>query len=134
MNNSIKSVLVTGAGKGIGLGLTRKLLEEGMRVYAETRSGEIQDLSHPNLTIFRGDIANDESIAEVVKRIAYLNIKIDCLVNNAGVGPDLMDEVPSAQLLRETFATNTTGTVLFTEALLDYVSDGGQIVYLSTAF
>lgn len=133
MSNSNKNVLITGAGKGIGLGLTKKLLQEGMRVYAVTRSGEIEEFSHPNLTIFQGDIANDASIEKVAKQIADLNIRIDYLINNAGVGPDLMDEVPSANLLRETFATNTTGTVLITEALLDYVNDGGHIVYLSTA-
>jgi NAD(P)-dependent dehydrogenase (short-subunit alcohol dehydrogenase family) len=133
MNNSIKTVLVTGASNGIGLGLTKKLLNEGMDVIAVTRSGETADFTHPNLTVIQGDISNEESIANVAKQLAKLNIKLDCLVNNAGVGLDLMDEVPTADLLKATLATNTTGTVLFTEAVLDSLSDGGQIVFLSTA-
>ncbi|RYY23944.1 MAG: SDR family NAD(P)-dependent oxidoreductase [Sphingobacteriaceae bacterium] len=133
MSNSIKNVLVTGASNGIGLGLTKKLLNEGSAVIAVTRSGEIKDFSHQNLTIIKGDISNEKSIANVAEQVDKLGIKIDCLVNNAGVGLDLADEVPTAELLNATFATNTTGTVLITEALLNSISDGGQIVFLSTA-
>jgi NAD(P)-dependent dehydrogenase (short-subunit alcohol dehydrogenase family) len=133
MNNSIKKVLVTGASNGIGLGLTKKLLNEGMEVIAVTRSGQTADFTHPNLTVIQGDISNEDSIAKVAEQIGKLGVKLDCLVNNAGVGLDLGDEVPTADLLKATLATNTTGTVLFTEALLDYLEDGGQILFLSTA-
>ena len=133
MNNSIKNVLVTGASNGIGLGLTKKLLDEGANVIAITRSGEIADFSHPNLTIVKCDISNEESIKKAAEELNSLGIKFDCLVNNAGVGLDLGDEIPTAELMNATFATNTTGTVLFTEAFLKYVNDGGQIVFLSSA-
>ena len=133
MNNSITNVLVTGASNGIGLGLTKKLLQEGAAVIAITRSGEIADFSHPNLTIIKGDISNEESIKNAAEKVKQLGIKLDCLVNNAGVGLDLGDEIPTAALMNATFATNTTGTVLFTEAFLESVKDGGQIVFLSTA-
>lgn len=133
MNNSIKSVLVTGASTGIGLGLTKKLLNEGAAVIAITRSGEIADFSHPNLTIVQCDISNEESIKNAAEQINTLGIKLDCLVNNAGIGPDLGDEIPTAELMNATFATNTTGTVLFTESFLKYINDGGHIVFLSTA-
>jgi NAD(P)-dependent dehydrogenase (short-subunit alcohol dehydrogenase family) len=133
MSNSIKNVLVTGASNGIGLGLTKKLLNEGAAVIAITRSGEIANFSHPNLTIIKGDISNEESIKNAAEEVKKLGIKIDCLVNNAGVGLDLGDEIPTAALMNATFATNTTGTVLFTEAFLGFIQNGGQIVFLSTA-
>lgn len=133
MNNSIINALVTGASNGIGLGLTKKLLQEGAAVIAITRSGEIANFSHPNLTIIKGDISNEESIKNAAQQVKELGIKLDCLINNAGVGLDLGDEIPTASLMNATFATNTTGTVLFTEAFLEYVKYGGQIVFLSTA-
>jgi NAD(P)-dependent dehydrogenase (short-subunit alcohol dehydrogenase family) len=133
MSNSIKNVLVTGASNGIGLGLTKKLLNEGKSVIAITRSGEMADFSHPNLTIIKGDISNEESIKNAAEQFKKLGIKLDCLVNNAGVGLDLGDEIPTAELMNATFATNTTGTVSFTEAFLDNVNEDGQIVFLSTA-
>jgi NAD(P)-dependent dehydrogenase (short-subunit alcohol dehydrogenase family) len=133
MNNSINTVLVTGASNGIGFDLTKKLLAEGAEVIAVTRSGKVGDYTHPKLTIFQADISNEESINKVAQQIESAGIKIDVLVNNAGVGLDLGDEVPTADLLNATFATNTIGTVLFTEALLKSLNDGGQIVFLSTA-
>jgi len=133
MNNSIKNVLVTGASNGIGLALTKKLLSEGMEVIAVTRSGEVPDLTDPKLTVIKGDISNEESINAVADQLKEKGIKLDYLVNNAGVGVDLMDEVPTASLLKQSFDTNTIGTVLFTEAMLDSVNNGGHIVFLSTA-
>lgn len=132
METTIKTALLTGANKGIGLQLTKKLLNEGVTVIATTRSGSIDGITHPNLTVIKADISDEKSIAAVAEQIAQLGLKIDYLINNAGVGVDFETEVPTAALLNASFATNTTGTVLFTEALLNSVTDGGQIIFLST--
>jgi len=132
MNNAIKTALVTGAGKGIGLHLTKKLLNEGIAVIAITRSGQIDGFEHPKLTVIQGDISNEKSISNVASQVGSLGISIDCLINNAGVLLDADTEVPTAAALNASFATNTTGTALFTEALLNKVTDGGQIIFLST--
>ena len=60
-----------------------------------------------------------------------MGVDIDGLVNNAGVGPDLMLDVPTAEFMKATFDTNVTGTILFTEAVLNYINTGGQIIFLS---
>jgi NAD(P)-dependent dehydrogenase (short-subunit alcohol dehydrogenase family) len=133
MSNSLKNILVTGAGNGIGLGLTKKLLSEGAAVIAITRSGDIENFSHPELTVIKCDISSEESIKIAAERFKSLGVELDCLINNAGVGLDLGDNIPTAALMNATFATNTTGTVLFTEAFMDFVKDGGQIIFLSTA-
>ena len=130
--NTIKTALITGASNGIGLELTKKLLTEGITVIAVTRSGEIEGYSHPELTVLKGDISSEESINTVAQQVKELGTSIDCLINNAGVGVDFDTEVPTAAALNTSFATNTTGTALFTEALLGNVVDGGQILFLST--
>ena len=132
MNTSEKTALVTGANSGIGLALTQKLLAEGYRVIGTSRSGRIADFSHPNLTVVTLDVTNDASIAQAVAEIGQLATDIDVLVNNAGVGSDLGTIAPERQLLRDTFATNVDGTILFTEPMLPLVRDGGQIVFLSS--
>ncbi|MGY3213727.1 SDR family NAD(P)-dependent oxidoreductase [Mucilaginibacter sp. HD30] len=132
MNSSIKTALITGASNGIGLDLNKKLINEGITVIAVTRSGEVAGFSHPNLTVIQGDISNEESIAGVAAHVNKSGISIDCLINNAGVGVDFDTEVPTAAALNASFATNTTGTALFTEALLNKVTNGGQIIFLST--
>jgi len=129
----MKKILVTGASNGIGLALTKKLLLEGMEVFAVTRSREIPGLTDTNLTIIKGDISNEASIKEVAETLQSQGVKLDYLVNNAGVGVDLNEEVPTADLMKATFDTNTIGTVLFTEALLPFLNDGAHVVFLSTA-
>jgi len=133
MNNNVKTILVTGASNGIGLALTKKLLSEGMQVIAVTRSGEITGLADDKLIILKGDISSETSISEVAGILRDKSVKLDYLVNNAGVGVDLADEVPTADLMKASFDTNTIGTVLFTEAVLPYLNKGAHIVFLSTA-
>lgn len=133
MNNNGKTTLVTGASNGIGLSLTKKLLDEGMRVIAITRSGVIPGLSGRNLCILKGDISNESNVVEIAHLLAEKGVRLDYLVNNAGVGLDLGDEVPTAELMRISFNTNTIGTVLFTEAMLPLLNRGAHIVFLSTA-
>ena len=132
MQNSIKTALITGASNGIGLDLTKKLIAEGINVIAVTRSGEVANFSHAKLTVIQGDINSEESIANVAAEVNKLDISIDCLINNAGVLVDGDTNVPTAAALNASFATNTTGTALFTEALLNNIADGGQIIFLST--
>lgn len=133
MNNSKNTILVTGASNGIGLALTKKFLSENMTVIAVTRSGQVPGLQNPSLTVIKGDISNEESINAVAAQLAEKSIKLDYLVNNAGVGSDLGDEIPTAAPMKETFDINTIGTVLFTEAMLPYLNEGAHIVFLSTA-
>jgi len=132
MNTTEKTAVVTGANSGIGLALTQKLLAEGYRVIGTSRSGQIADFSHPNLTVVTLDVTNDESIEQAVTQIGQLAPNIDVLVNNAGVGSDLGTITPERNALRDTFATNVDGTILFTEPMLALVRDGGQIVFLSS--
>ncbi|WP_375435010.1 SDR family NAD(P)-dependent oxidoreductase [uncultured Hymenobacter sp.] len=132
MNTTEKTAVVTGANSGIGLALTQKLLAEGYRVIGTSRSGQIADFSHPNLTVVTLDVTKDESIEQAVTKIGQLAPSIDVLVNNAGVGSDLGTITPERNALRDTFATNVDGTILFTEPMLPLVRDGGQIVFLSS--
>lgn len=48
-------------------------------------------------------------------------------MNNAGVGADLGTITPTPAALRDTFATNVDGTILFTEPMLPLVRDGSRL-------
>jgi NAD(P)-dependent dehydrogenase (short-subunit alcohol dehydrogenase family) len=133
MKNEIRKAIVTGAGSGIGRVLTEKLLNEGIHVIGVARSGKIEGLIHPNLTIVQGDISDEESISNAVEKIGNISGEIDYLINNAGIGPDLGDDIRSAEHLKSSFNVNATGTVLFTEGVLPYLKSGGHVVFLSTA-
>ena len=82
-----KNVLITGAGKGIGLSSVIDCLDNGANVFALTRSKK--DLKHlkkkKKLYIFYGDVRNKK----ILKKIFYFSKKIknpiNCLINNAGI-------------------------------------------------
>ena len=80
----MKSVVVTGANRGIGLELVKQLLDSGFRVYATHRSemGGLANLNNQNLSIHQMDVRDQEAIEKLSNSI---DGKIDVLINNAGV-------------------------------------------------
>ncbi|TVT39343.1 SDR family NAD(P)-dependent oxidoreductase [Hymenobacter setariae] len=133
MNTYAKTAVVTGANSGIGLALTQKLLAEGYQVIATARSGQIDSLQNTNLTVIPLDITDAASIEQTVAHIGQLAQRIDLLINNAGIAPDVMSmAAPDRMLFRDTFATNVDGTIFFTEPMLALLNDGAQVVFISS--
>ncbi|MFG2088834.1 MULTISPECIES: SDR family NAD(P)-dependent oxidoreductase [unclassified Spirillospora] len=93
--------VVTGASKGIGLAVTRTLLDEGARVAAVSRKpgGELDALAGPNLLHVPADLMDPDAPAHAVERAVEAFGGLDVLVNNAGGPP------PGADLPRFGFAT-----------------------------
>jgi len=126
-----KRVLITGASRGIGFALTQLFLERGYKVIGACRNGKIDNLSHPNLDVIELDLSNSESIRDVARTLKK-ELKIDILINNAGIGPDLDLDLPTEESFKRTFDVNVTGTVLFTESLIEIINKGGSIVNISS--
>jgi 3-oxoacyl-[acyl-carrier protein] reductase len=90
MNDNLlknKTVLLTGAGKGIGRYLVDSLRERGAFVYALTRSHtDLKNLNNKkNLKIFYGDVRNFKLIKKIFKDSQSSKNYINSVVNNAGV-------------------------------------------------
>src|SRR5262249_37992929 len=79
--------IVTGASSGIGLGITRALLERGHRVVANSRTiSESKDLQpSASLLLVDGDIGKKETATRVADAAVKQFDRIDLLVNNAGI-------------------------------------------------
>lgn len=89
-----KIAVVTGATKGIGLAVTRTLLQEGAHVVASsrTRSPEFDALAHDpantgSLRHVAADLADPAAPAEIIARALERFGGLDILVNNAGGPP-----------------------------------------------
>jgi NAD(P)-dependent dehydrogenase (short-subunit alcohol dehydrogenase family) len=106
-----KSVLVTGANRGIGNALVEEALLRGARrVYAGTRVHfEHADGHVTPLTL---DITNPEQIARAVEAVDSLDI----LINNAGMA--LYDDLTDRAMLERHLAVNLFGTYDVTQAFL----------------
>lgn len=106
-----KTVLVTGANRGIGQALTTEALARGAtRVYAGTR----QPLAHPDarVTPLMLDITNTAQVQAAASQAEPLDI----LINNAGIAqPDLLND-PAA--LERHLAVNLYGTHAVTQTFL----------------
>lgn len=127
------TAVVTGGSSGIGFALTQKLLSEGYQVFATSRSGDIPGIVHPSLTVIPLDITDLSMVQAAAATIADSGRKIDLLVNNAGAAPDVYDLEPKPEAFTQTFATNVTGLVFFTETLLPHLRQGAQVVMMSSA-
>jgi NAD(P)-dependent dehydrogenase (short-subunit alcohol dehydrogenase family) len=128
MNIADKSVLITGANRGIGRALVEESLRRGAkRVYAGTR----QPLSHVDrrVTPLTLDVTNAAQIEDAIKRIEYL----DMLMNNAGLA--LYDDLSDRAALEQSLAVNLYGPYGVTQAFLPLLtrSRGAIVNVLSLA-
>jgi NAD(P)-dependent dehydrogenase (short-subunit alcohol dehydrogenase family) len=78
-----KVAVVTGAGKGIGLAVTRALAAEGARVIAGSRTMEALD-DIDGVSGVAGDLAAPDGPAELIARAIDEHGRVDVLVNNVG--------------------------------------------------
>ena len=78
-----KVAVVTGASKGIGLAITRALVDEGAHVFAGARSVASLD-GLPGVTGVALDLAAPDAPARLVKRAIDKHGRLDVLVNNVG--------------------------------------------------
>ena len=85
--NKRRVAIVTGASSGMGLGITRALLERGYRVVANSRTiSQSRELKpSADLVLVDGDIGKKETAVKVVDAALKHFDRIDLLVNNAGI-------------------------------------------------
>jgi NAD(P)-dependent dehydrogenase (short-subunit alcohol dehydrogenase family) len=110
-----KTILVTGANRGIGQALAAEALARGARrVYAGTRQPLAR--SDDRVTPLNLDITSTAQIQEAAGRVASL----DMLINNAGVA--LPDDLTDLAALERHLAVNLFGTYAVTRAFLPAVT------------
>jgi NAD(P)-dependent dehydrogenase (short-subunit alcohol dehydrogenase family) len=132
--------LVTGANRGLGLEMTRQLLQRGDRVVAACRHpGKALALTrlageHPGrLHVLPLDLADQRSIAELSREIGALDLDVDLLINNAGmlVEGERFGAI-EAKSLRDSFAVNAEGPFLLTQTLNAHLADRAKVVNLTS--
>jgi NAD(P)-dependent dehydrogenase (short-subunit alcohol dehydrogenase family) len=140
MNNkeNKKVWFVTGASKGLGLALTKTLLEAGYRVAATSRNegqlissaGTVSDKFLPLGVDLTDPLAVKKAIADTVQKFGRLNV----IVNNAGYGMGGTVEEFSEQELKQSFDVNVFAPVYVMQAALPFLrrQRSGHIINISS--
>jgi NAD(P)-dependent dehydrogenase (short-subunit alcohol dehydrogenase family) len=135
-SNEHQTAIVTGASGGIGLGITRALLERGYHVVATARSiSNSKELKgSEELVLVDGDIGKKDTAIRVAEAACKRFERIDLLVNNAGI----YIPKPFTEYTPEDFemmiATNIGGYFFVTQQVVAQMrkQKSGHIVSIST--
>lgn len=138
----MKSVLITGSASGFGRALVTQFLQQGWTVIAtlrrlEERRHEFDHEPHiENLILHEMDVTLDHDRQAVRQMIEKrLGGKLDCLINNAGMGVFGPLEGISEKQLRAQFESNFFSAVLLTQALLPALRLArGRVINISSGF
>lgn len=131
MIKNMKTVLITGISRGLGMGLAKKFLEENYFVIGTSTSGN-GPLLHNNLIIIQLDLSKPEIIKNCVLKITDTKRKIDILINNAAVLQKDGKNNFRVDNLRGVLEVNLIGTIDFTEQIIPLMNEGGHIVNISS--
>jgi NAD(P)-dependent dehydrogenase (short-subunit alcohol dehydrogenase family) len=118
VDNSLQIALVTGAGQGIGKGITRRLAADGMHVVvtdidAEAAAETAAELG-PQATAVRVDVSDESSVTELMQFVRTRYGHLNALINNAGITRPARGPVEQLELSEwnRIIATNLTGLFL----------------------
>jgi NAD(P)-dependent dehydrogenase (short-subunit alcohol dehydrogenase family) len=128
MNIENKSVLITGANRGIGRALVDEALRRGAkRVYAGTR-GPLE-MTDERVTALTLDVTSDSQIQQAAGEVNGLDI----LINNAGIA--IYDDLNNIEIVEKHLAINFLGPLKMTHAFLPLLkrSKGAIVNNLSVA-
>ncbi len=140
MLTSIKgrSVVVTGASKGIGKGIARVFANQGARVMVVARGAEAAAATAKEFgngaQSFSADVTDFSSLEAMAKATAEAFGGIDILCANAGIFPQVKIEEMAPDDWDHVLGTNLKGNFLSVKACLPYLkkSDQGRVVLTSS--
>ena len=132
MSEAKKTALITGANRGIGQQVARVVAKDGWDVLVASRDRQKADTAAARLRKDTGgrlkgvelDVTSDASVETAARKLRDGAIRIDALINNAGVYRD--------QSAATTLETNFFGPLRVTLGLLPLLRDGATITNVTS--
>lgn len=126
-----KVAIITGASRGIGRAIAKKLYEAGGSVALCARSAIVDFPEERSLAVTM-DVRDQKSVDAGIRRIVDRFGKIDIVVNNAGIAAvtpiDAAETTPWLDILQ----TNVVGSYYVTRAAAPHIPDGGRVIMISS--
>ncbi|GAB3969102.1 SDR family oxidoreductase [Spirosoma terrae] len=135
MNVENKTIIISGASRGIGRATAMLLAQHGANVIVTARNADdlnelateaIQGSVRGKIVAVSGDVANEDDMNAVVKMAKDQFNRIDVVINNAGYGVFKPVEEISVEEWDKLMATNVKGTFLLTKAALPILKAQGS--------
>ncbi len=113
-----KTVLITGASRGIGAATAIVFAKHHYNIIINYNKSEneakklgeyLEKEFQIKVHLIKADISKKKEIENMIQEINNLNIKIDCLINNAGIDNDSLFEDKTFEDFEETIRTNLIG-------------------------
>ncbi|BEE17204.1 3-oxoacyl-ACP reductase [Aeromonas enteropelogenes] len=137
-----KRVVITGAGRGIGLAIARQFAAQGAELWLNGRDEQAITQMAEALGVEFGvpciplcfDVADPQAVKQAFQQLFGQTRQLDVLVNNAGVLDDALLGMVQQQQIERTFATNSYSTLYCSQyaARLMQRSGGGSIINMAS--
>jgi 3-oxoacyl-[acyl-carrier protein] reductase len=139
----MRSVIVTGGSRGLGLGIARKLAAEGYRVIAVARKetneltsvmGDANRTRSGSFHFVAFDLGQIEGIAALVKTLGKSFGSIYGLVNNAGISSEGMLSLMQDSVIEQLVRVNMLSPIILTKYVVRSMisNGGGRIVNIAS--
>jgi 3-oxoacyl-[acyl-carrier protein] reductase len=136
-----KTAIITGASRGIGRTVAKRLAKDGFAVVinyagnaaaAEEAVAEIRAADGDAIAI-KADIANPEDVKQLFVKTIETFGRVDVVVNNAGIMPLSPISKGDVETFDKTIATNLRGTFLVMSQAAQHIAEGGRIIVFSSS-
>jgi 3-oxoacyl-[acyl-carrier protein] reductase len=140
-NTMAGTAIVTGASRGIGRAVARRLAADGFAVVvnyagnlarAEEVVDEIKSAGGRAIAV-QGDVASEPDVKRLFETALKEFGQIDVVVNNAGIMPLSPIAKSDADAFDKVIATNLRGTFLVLAQAAQHVAAGGRIIAFSSS-
>ncbi|MDQ5951198.1 MAG: 3-oxoacyl-[acyl-carrier protein] reductase [Patescibacteria group bacterium] len=132
-------IVVTGASKGLGLAICKRLLEQGYKVIGIARSKTdefniLEDVYKDKLVYVRYDFNDTKGIHEVIKDITKMHGSIYGLINNAAIGHDGVLGTMHESQISELIRVNVEAPILLTKYAIRsmLMKQRGRVINISS--
>tara|TARA_Y100001933_G_scaffold231856_1_gene250046 strand:- start:143 stop:808 length:666 start_codon:yes stop_codon:yes gene_type:complete len=126
----LSTFLITGSNRGIGLELSSQLSKQGHTVIATCRKSS-RDLERIGVQVIDGiDISSEQSLTKLKNNIK--SIKLDCLINNAGIAQyNSLDNLDLGSI-RNQFNINALSPLYFTNSIIENFNENSKIAFITS--